>query len=177
VNAAALILLAGGSVYLLGGLRDFWAQRKLPVAAADTVPSANATIEAAVRPEFIPPINRGVQASSPVPPPARRAARRPAPASDPPTDSARLGASTEETVHRNAESTDPVAGRVQEEDQLQHLTSDTARQPKAPPAPEREVPGYVPMASDALEEPRNDPKRPNLHPRRTPPPSRPRSCR
>jgi hypothetical protein len=161
MNVAALILLAVGSVYLFGGLRDFWAQRNRRVAAADTVPSANATLEAAVRPESIPPINRGSQASSPAPRPARRAARRPAPAlAVLPTDSVRIGASTEETRRGSAEPTDPAPGQLLAEAVPPHPASDPARQPRAAPASEREVPGYVPMTSDAIEEPGDGSKRP-----------------
>jgi eukaryotic-like serine/threonine-protein kinase len=155
LNAAALLLLPAGSVYVFGGLRDFWMERNQEPAAADTIPAAVSTFEAAVRPHSIPPINRGMQAEAP----KRRPARRPAPApsptpSNPPTDSARLGATAEVPRGEAADRVDHApAPRTPE----QLTVADTARTARATSGLEQEVAGYAPMVTSAVEEPRLEP--------------------
>jgi eukaryotic-like serine/threonine-protein kinase len=159
VNIAALILLAFGSVYLFGGLRDFWAQRDRPAGVADTVPSANAALAAAARPDSIPPINRGTEAAPSKRRPARPAVRPPATAvADPATDSARLGA-TAEAAKRDAEGRPERAVGSPSVDP-EHTVADTVRPVRAPAPSERGVAGYVPMSPGTSEERTAEPQRP-----------------
>ncbi|HEY7613575.1 MAG TPA: protein kinase [Gemmatimonadales bacterium] len=159
VNVAALALLAGGSVYIFGGMRDFWGQRQPRETRSDTIPAMNIAVEAAVRPESIPPINRGVQTTSTKQRPTRAVARRPAPTpGDPPTDSVRLGATAE--VAKGKAKDPPSSAVTSPAVEPRHVVIDTAQPPRAPATAEREVAGYVPMAPGTSEEPRPAPQRP-----------------
>ena len=161
-TAAVLLLGTAGSVYLFGGLRDVGAGRGQPRAAADTIPSSNAALIAAVRPESIPPINRGAQ-----PPPVKRRTPRPAarlpagpPAASVGTDSARLGATAE--IAAGAGDTVSRHGPGAAEHQL--APADTLPERSEPRAqPDREVAGYVPMA------PEGESPRPEVARREAPP--------
>jgi hypothetical protein len=133
-----LLIGTGLAAYFLGYLGPPGVGGRRGAAPADTVPSAKAALGAAIRPESIPPINRGVQSSRPKPRPIRPASRRPpagfAGAED---DSTRQPAALVDTV---APPQPPAA-------------ADSATPRSASPSPtaregetEREVAGYVPMA-------------------------------
>jgi len=132
-------------VYLFG-LRDFGSDQQRSAPPAITISSsANAALNAAVRPESIPPINRGVQVSPRerrlVRPPARP---RPPAVADAPTDSARLGATTgvaDSGVGRPHQATASSLADPQP-------PADTGGMRSRPPIePGREPVGYVPMAT------------------------------
>ena len=162
LNAAVLLLGTAGSIYVFGGLRD-WARPEAE--PADTLPSSNAALVAAVRPESIPPIIRGTEPVAPKARPQRSAARRAAPAV---TDSATLGATTEVTdtgiAERHPDS--PSSTR-------QLAVGDTSRSPSEPASgAEREVAGYVPMPTGANEDSRPETAPPaNRTPRSVPAPA------
>jgi hypothetical protein len=148
-------------MYIFGGLRDFWAQREPQLMPADTIPAASTAVAAAIRPESIPPINRGVQTTSakrrPTRPVARPAAPEPA---DPPTDSVRLGATTEVVSSPAAPRPERSAGTPSVEPR--RVVVDTAPPPppaaRAPATAEREVAGYVPMTPGAVDESKTEPQ-------------------
>jgi hypothetical protein len=176
VTAAALLLGAAGSVYVFGGLRDFRIDRDREAIPADTIPRATVALDAAVRPESIPPINRGAHAPAAAKPHVvRSTTRRASPvAADPATDSVTLGATADGAAVRDFGGDDtapvsPSAGR-------HRALADTARSPGAPPVEtEHEVVGYVPMPAGAAAEPSHESTRPpaNRAPVRAPTPEKP----
>jgi serine/threonine-protein kinase len=172
VNIAALFLLTVGSLYIFGGLRDFWAQRDRQLGLADTVPSANAAVAAAVRPDSIPPINRGTRATTPKRQPARPAAPQPAPAVvGPPTDSAKLGATAK--ASRSVAEERPARAAGSPLVDLERTVTDTVRAPRAPASSERSVAGYIPMSPGSPEERTAEPQRPVASPAPKPIPAAP----
>jgi eukaryotic-like serine/threonine-protein kinase len=145
INVALVLLGGAGSVYVFGGLRDATDRAML---TADTIPRNGATLPTAVRPESIPPINRGVQASAATTRPARSTSRRPAAAATrPTTDSVRLGARAEipdsgATLDRAPAARSATAG--------QRAPEDTVRAPATSPAePDPAIAGYAPPAPAA----------------------------
>jgi hypothetical protein len=148
LNAAVLLLGTAGSIYVFGGLRD-WARPDAEPAPADTIPSSNAALVAAVRPESIPPVIRGTQPTAAKTRPTRSASRRAAPAV---TDSATLGATTEVADTGAEDRHDPASDSPPSMRQL--ALGDTLRSPAgAPRGAEREVAGYVPMPAGTTEDP------------------------
>jgi len=175
VTAAALFLGAAGSVYVFGRLRDFRIDRDGGAIPADTIPRATVALDAAVRPESIPPINRGTHPPAAKPRVVRSTTRRAPPvAADPATDSVTLGATADGAAVRDSGGDDtapmsPSAGRHQ-------ALADTSRSPGAPPVEaEHEVVGYVPMPAGAAAEPSRESTRPpaNRAPVRAPTPEKP----
>jgi hypothetical protein len=174
VTIASLVLGAAGSVYVFGGLRDFRVERDRAAMSADTIPHPAAVLDAAVRPESIPPINRGVHSAVEKPrvrSTPRRASRF---VPDPATDSEALGA-TAEVAHggtvdrKDSAPVAPSTGRHQ-------AFADTSRSPGAPALEaEREVAGYVPMAANDTAEPNRESARPSANrvPVRTSAPEKP----
>jgi hypothetical protein len=159
VNIAAAFLVVAGSVYVFGGLRDFWgdeASERSP-AAAVTISTANAALEAAVRPESIPPINRGTKATPAPRRPTRPVARpRRLVVPDHPVDSTQLGATAGVADTAAARRQVPPASSVAT---LRPPPADTGRARSENGAGEaREAAGYVPMAATA-EEPPREPER------------------
>ena len=145
VNAAAVLLVGAVSVYVFG-LRDFESDQERPTPPAVTISStANAALDAAVRPESIPPINRGIQVSPPGRRLVRPTARPRVPAvADPPTDSARLGATTGVADSGVARPHQAAASSVADP----QPPADTGGMRSRPPIePAREAVGYVPMAT------------------------------
>jgi eukaryotic-like serine/threonine-protein kinase len=175
VTAAALVLGAAGSVYVFGGLRDFRIDRDRGGPPADTIPRSTVALEAAVRPESIPPINRGSHPAAAKPQAVRSTPRRASPpvAARPTTDSETLGATAEVAESGPVGGDDrapvsPSAGR-------QHAFADTSRSSGTPSVEaEREVAGYVPMAGAAAEPSRESARPPaNRAPVRAPAPEKP----
>jgi hypothetical protein len=155
VNAGLLLLAAAGSVYVFGGLPD-GSRSSGEAVAADTIPGANAALEAAVRPESIPPINRGAQAVTAQRRPLRPAPKRvSAPAADAPSDSARLGATAEVSGRQNPGRPDTGSTSFLPNEPLA-LADSSDPGLAAPVGPEREVAGYRPMAA-ADPPPRGEP--------------------
>jgi serine/threonine-protein kinase len=152
VGAAAVVLLAAGSIYVFGALRDFWGEAGRERAPTVTISSVTEALDAAVRPESIPPINRGAQVS----PAARRPTRaspqpRPASVAKLPTDSARLGATAEVA---DASPAGPRPHAASPETDVQRPPGDPVpSQSESTGAPAREAAGYVPMAVEAEEPP------------------------
>jgi hypothetical protein len=174
LTAAALVLGAAGSVYVFGGLRDFTVQRDPAAIPADTIPRATAALEAAVRPESIPPINRGVHPGVEKPHVVRTTPRRPAPvAIEPTTDSEALGATA---VADGPGIGEGDAAPVSPSAVTPRVLTDTSRSRDAPPVEaERQVAGYVPMAAGAAPKPSRESARPpaGRAPVRTPAPEKP----
>jgi hypothetical protein len=175
VTAAALVLGAAGSVYVFDGLHDFRIDRDRGGLPADTIPRSTVALEAAVRPESIPPINRGAHTAAAKPHVVRSTPRRASPPvpTEPTTDSETLGATAEVAESGPVGGDDrapvsPSAGR-------QQAFADTSPSPGTPPAEaEREVAGYVPMAAGAAEPGRESARPPaNRAPVRTPAPEKP----
>jgi serine/threonine-protein kinase len=150
VNAAVLVLGTAGSIYLFGGLQDAAVAPRRRAVAADTVPRRNAALEAAVRPESIPPINRGAQTSPARRRPARPAVPSPKRASDAgqATDSARFGATAEVAAPDSGAAAAPASSTGRQV--ALGDTSPTSQQSAARPQPDPQ--GYVPMAPAANEQ-------------------------
>ena len=158
-SAAAVLVLAAGSIFVFGGLRDFWGEPVRERTPTVTISSVTEALDAAVRPESIPPINRGAQVSPAAPRPARARPRpRPTPTSvaSLPTDSARLGA-TAEVADADPAKARPPATSPKADVQRPPIDPVPSRSESAG-SPAREPAGYVPMAVES-EEPPGEPER------------------
>ncbi|HEX2220404.1 MAG TPA: protein kinase [Gemmatimonadales bacterium] len=83
------VLVAGGTVWLFGGLHNFPSVGARQALVADTIPGLNAALAAATRPDSIPPINRGAGAAAAARP-ASRPVRAPNTGSPSPSAGSRL---------------------------------------------------------------------------------------